>query len=70
MRCPFDLLFLLPVSFSCLCCSHACVARSSLDVQARPLDIDAIEIGLTKSIASVNEQYNHYLGQVTFRDVT
>jgi len=31
---------------------------------ARPLDIDAIEVGLTKSIASVNEQYNHYLGLI------
>ena len=31
---------------------------------ARPLDIDAIEAGLTKAIASVNEQYNHYLGLI------
>jgi len=31
---------------------------------ARPLEIDAIEAGLKKSIASVNEQYAHYLGLI------
>ena len=31
---------------------------------ARPLEIDAIEAGLKTSIASVNEQYAHYLGLI------